>query len=305
MVAMERESNLHSPRLDDEMAREVAPLTHGAPIETRAEEDRLLEDAADDEPAPGTRIEIPDGDGGPGLPIAAIRERAELARHLRPSIFPAERDAIVECASEEFAPLELIVALRDLPEGTYATTNEIWLALGGPSEEPPGQVPAEPAPTEPEPVSTATAEPEPVPAATTEPARFEFRFDWRFRAAALLFGVIPQHTFVTIEPGPNGGTLHASFGLWQIETVLDNVIDATRTGPYSIVKTIGPAHVSVADGGLTFATNTDAGVCLRFAEPVRGGDPLGLLHHGSLTVTVDDPDALVDALDRARENRLP
>jgi hypothetical protein len=48
---MERKSNLHGPRLDDELAHEVASLTHGAPVEARAEESRLMEDAGDGEPA--------------------------------------------------------------------------------------------------------------------------------------------------------------------------------------------------------------------------------------------------------------
>src|SRR3954467_8845539 len=105
---MERESNVHSPRLDDEMAQEVASLTHGAPIEARADDGRLLEDGGDEEAVPEAIIEIFEDDPV-GMPTAAIRDRAELARHLRPSIFPAGRDAIVECASEEFAPLELLV----------------------------------------------------------------------------------------------------------------------------------------------------------------------------------------------------
>jgi hypothetical protein len=39
------------------------------------------------------------------------------------------------------------------------------------------------------------------------------------------------------------------------------------------VSTIGPAHLSLADRGPTFATNPDAGLCLRFPEPVAGIDP--------------------------------
>ena len=37
--------------LDDEMAKEVASLTHGVPTESRSEEHRLLEDTGEDESA--------------------------------------------------------------------------------------------------------------------------------------------------------------------------------------------------------------------------------------------------------------
>jgi hypothetical protein len=59
------------------------------------------------------------------------------------------------------------------------------------------------------------------------------------------------------------------------------------TGPYSAVMTIGAPHLSLADRGLTFASNADRGVCIRFAEPVRGIEALGIIRHPALTVTVD------------------
>ena len=62
------------------------------------------------------------------------------------------------------------------------------------------------------------------------------------------------------------------------------------------VKTAGPAHLSLADRGLTFATNGDRGVCLIMREPVSGIDPFGLLRHPNLTVTVADCDGLVNAV---------
>lgn len=93
-------------------------------------------------------------------------------------------------------------------------------------------------------------------------------------------------------------TLLARFGPWVVRTPLTNVVDATVSGPYATAKTIGPAHLSFSDQGLTFATNGDRGVCLSFEQPVAGMDPLGLLRHPGLTVTVADPEALVDALRR-------
>jgi hypothetical protein len=73
-----------------------------------------------------------------------------------------------------------------------------------------------------------------------------------------------------------------------------------RTGGYAALKTIGPARLSVADRGLTFATNDSDGACIAFREPVTGIDPAGALHHPALTVTVDDVPGLIDALASSR-----
>ena len=82
-----------------------------------------------------------------------------------------------------------------------------------------------------------------------------------------------------------------------METPLANVAGACPTGPYSMLKTIGPAHMSLVDRGLTFATNREQGVCITFRRPVTGLDPLGVVLHPTLTVTVDDVDALLAELD--------
>jgi len=130
--------------------------------------------------------------------------------------------------------------------------------------------------------------------------RFPFRFDWRFRVAATPLGITPNHAFVEVDHAARVPTFSARFGLWQLSTPIANVVGASRTGPYSLIKTIGPPHVSLADQGLTFATNNEAGVCIRFAEPVAAIEPLGLLRHPSLTVTVGEIDRLVTALDHGR-----
>jgi hypothetical protein len=92
------------------------------------------------------------------------------------------------------------------------------------------------------------------------------------------------------------GRLTARFGPWQVQTALDNIADVSITGPYSFIKTAGPAHLSLADRGLTFATNGDRGVCLAMVGPIRGIDPFGLLRHPNLTLTVADCDGLVDSV---------
>ena len=68
------------------------------------------------------------------------------------------------------------------------------------------------------------------------------------------------------------------------------------TGPYRFVKTAGPARLAITDRGLTFATNGDRGVLVSFHRGVRGLDPLGLIRHPELTVTVADVDKLASAL---------
>ncbi len=96
--------------------------------------------------------------------------------------------------------------------------------------------------------------------------------------------------------------LIARFGPWSVETPLDNVLSAAVGGPYRPVDVIGPPRVSLADGGLTFATNLRKGVCIRFYDPVRGIEPSGRVRHPSLTVTVADCEALMKQL-RPRPDR--
>lgn len=130
---------------------------------------------------------------------------------------------------------------------------------------------------------------------TAPTTRFDFAFDRRYRLAGRIVGVKPESATVKI----GADHLTARFGPWTVRTPLANIADAEITGPYSVAKTIGPAHLSFADKGLTFATNAERGVCLTFHQPVTGMDPLGMLHHPGLTVTVADPEALVAAISDA------
>lgn len=123
-------------------------------------------------------------------------------------------------------------------------------------------------------------------------ADFEFRFDPTYRRLALPFGIRPENSIVHVTEEQ----LDARFGPWRVRTPLANVAGSERTGPYTRPKTVGPAHLSFADRGLTFATNPDAGLCIRFVEPVTGIDPFRVLRHPGLTVTVADIDGLEAAL---------
>ncbi len=121
--------------------------------------------------------------------------------------------------------------------------------------------------------------------------RFEFDFDPRYRRLLSVLGITPRTAHVTL----GDGRLSARFGRWAVETPLDNLSGAELTGPYKAYKVIGP-HLSLADRGLTFGTNTTRGACITFRRPVRGMDPIGLLRHPGLTVTVREPERLVQAV---------
>ena len=122
--------------------------------------------------------------------------------------------------------------------------------------------------------------------------RFDFAFDPLYRAAALAFGVTPGRSGVTVEDG----RLTAWFGFWRLSTEVANVEGTEISGPYRTLATIGPAHLSVVDKGLTFASNGTQGLCIRFHEPVPGLEPTGRLRHPGLTVTVADVEGLAAAL---------
>jgi hypothetical protein len=119
--------------------------------------------------------------------------------------------------------------------------------------------------------------------------RFAFRRDLPLAAASLAFGVNGGNCFVDVDDE----RLHIRFGPWTLTTPLDNIEGAERTGPYRWWKVAGPPHLSFKDLGVTFATTTAEGVCIRFKEPVPAIAPTGLLRHRGATVTVEDPEDLV------------
>jgi hypothetical protein len=118
---------------------------------------------------------------------------------------------------------------------------------------------------------------------------FAFRFDDPLVGAlSRCFGVTPARAEVRLHDG----VLLARYGRWTLRTPLENVTHAEVTGPFSAWKVGGPARLSLADHGVTFATSRTAGVCISFADPVAAIDPLGLLRHPNLTVTVEQPELL-------------
>ncbi|GLZ38009.1 hypothetical protein [Actinokineospora sp. NBRC 105648] len=120
---------------------------------------------------------------------------------------------------------------------------------------------------------------------------FRFAFDGRFRVPLGLVGVTPSTAWVRVADGG----LQVRFGPWALATPLGNIAGTEVTGPFSVWRGIG-TRLSLADRGLTFSTNVNAGLCVRFREPVPGLEPTGLLRHPGVTLTVADPDALARAL---------
>jgi len=125
--------------------------------------------------------------------------------------------------------------------------------------------------------------------------RFHFAFGSAYRLPARGFGISPARAWVEV----GDDRFDARFGPWRVTTPLANVADVAVTGPYAFWKTAGPARLAITDRGLTFATNGDRGVLISFHEPVRGLDPLGILRHPELTVTVSEVDRLAQLLRRS------
>ncbi len=115
--------------------------------------------------------------------------------------------------------------------------------------------------------------------------RFRFRFTMPYRMAGAPFGVTPATTMVEVDRE----TFSVRFGPWSLETPLANVAGCDETGPFAFAKAGGPARMSLADRGISFATNGDRGLCVQFHEPVAAIEPLGRLRHPAATVTVARP----------------
>jgi hypothetical protein len=122
--------------------------------------------------------------------------------------------------------------------------------------------------------------------------RFGFRFAPAYRNAARPFGITPARAWVEVDDEQ----IVAAYGPWRLRTPRANISGVAITGPYRFYRTAGPARLGVTDAGLTFASNGDRGVLISFYERVPAIDPLKLIRHPELTVTVADVDGLARAL---------
>jgi hypothetical protein len=109
-----------------------------------------------------------------------------------------------------------------------------------------------------------------------------------------MFGALPRTSWLELRDDE----LEIRFGPWHLVTPRDNITGAEITGPYRWIKVAGPPRLSFTDFGITFATSTQRGVCIRFARPVAMRPPYWPLRHPGATATVQRPSALVSLLTR-------
>jgi len=128
------------------------------------------------------------------------------------------------------------------------------------------------------------------------PTLFSFRFTPGYQLAGLPFGVTPWTARVQVD----ARVLAIRFGWWRLRTPVTNIVGTVVTGPFGFLRTAGSARLSLADRGLTCATNGERGLCIRFGQPVRGIEPFGLIRHPAVTVTVADPQRLATFLAELR-----
>jgi hypothetical protein len=121
---------------------------------------------------------------------------------------------------------------------------------------------------------------------------FPYEIDERFVPVWLACGLRRKTDGVTIS---DDGTFLATLGWFRLLTTTDNVDGAHITRDYRWWTAVG-MRMSMKDDGLTFGTNSRAGVCVHFKERVH---VLAPRPHSALTVTVADPEGLVEALGEA------
>jgi Protein of unknown function (DUF2795) len=129
---MDRGSDKHNPRLDEEMKHEVAGLVQGGK-DTHAEEWASPEPAGEDQPAvdrdAGTAVHgaVPDG-----MSDADVEGRSQLATYLTPGAFPGVREQLLGHVLDASAPDAVVEEVRALPAGReFTSVGEVWRTLHG------------------------------------------------------------------------------------------------------------------------------------------------------------------------------
>jgi len=129
----ERGSDKHSSMLDEALKHDTASIVHGE-REARSDEFREQEGPAEGEPTPDARIASGDQIPGAGLSLDDIEGRSELARYLEHRQFPARPEELADHAQERHAPDAVVEQLRRAPDRLYDNVAEVWVALGGRTE---------------------------------------------------------------------------------------------------------------------------------------------------------------------------
>ncbi|HEX5567733.1 MAG TPA: DUF2795 domain-containing protein [Streptomyces sp.] len=123
--------NKTGPLRDDEAKREIeGELRAGR--STRMEEDHERQPSGEDQPdvdrAPNTTLT---GGTPTGMDSGDVELRNELARHLGRSLYPADRDAVLDTLRRNNAPDRLLDLARRLPgDREYRNVQDIARALG-------------------------------------------------------------------------------------------------------------------------------------------------------------------------------
>jgi uncharacterized protein DUF2795 len=133
---VERGSDKHGFRLDDQMAGEVDGMMR-AGRSTHAEEWKDPEAAGEDQPevdrAPHETLE---GGVPAGMTAGDVERRSEIAAVLGKEIYPATGAQLLERAETNEATDRVLADLRRLDAGaTYVNIQDVWSSLGGGVEE--------------------------------------------------------------------------------------------------------------------------------------------------------------------------
>lgn len=133
---MQRGSDKHSPRVDEQLKHETAPLTHGSGVESHSREEYQQEPPAEGEHVPNAAsrpdVQMPDG---LGIDPDDADARAELASYLAGAAFPGRTEELVRSAQDANAPQAVLDQLRGLPDSQFANVQAVWVALGGEPED--------------------------------------------------------------------------------------------------------------------------------------------------------------------------
>lgn len=129
---MERGSDKHGPRQDEELKHETEGLVRGR-RSSHAEEWKDPEPSGEDQPeidrAPDASLH---GGVPSGMTDEDVEGRAELASYLGKDSYPMVREQIINLAIDRQAPTRVVDLVRRLPSGReFHTVNEVWAAVGG------------------------------------------------------------------------------------------------------------------------------------------------------------------------------
>ncbi|MFL6127814.1 MAG: DUF2795 domain-containing protein [Mycobacteriales bacterium] len=129
---MDRGSNKHSPRVDEELGHEAEGMMR-AERPTRAQEWKEPEPAGEDQPDPGALGEPAHRQPAPppGMTVTEVALRSELGARLTRAAFPNDVSGLLGHLVDTDAPDRLRQLVRQLPSGrVFENVGEVFQALG-------------------------------------------------------------------------------------------------------------------------------------------------------------------------------